>query len=396
MIAPVLEALRAAGHDVDRAAARRHAVQSGRLREADAVLAMYHDQGLPVLKHASFGSGVNVTLGLPIVRTSVDHGTALDLAGTGRAEVGKPRSRRSSSPPSSRASRDVARSRRDAHRAAQALQPELPRSTRRVIADIVAAVAPRAGDRVVEIGPGLGALTRPLARARAARCTSSRSTATSSRGCATNFRPERLVIHEGDALEFDFARSGTSLRVVGNLPYHISTPLLFHLARARDAIARHPRHAAERSGGAHGGGARRLRIRAALGHAAVPLRDGKNARRPAPTRSGRAPKVESAVVRMIPRAPDAPRARDERLFARTVAAGVFAAPQDTAQHARRRAHARGFRSARNRPAGARADAVGRRFRAHRRLPRGGFDAPDVVRIARLPTERAPSEPKEGR
>jgi 4-hydroxythreonine-4-phosphate dehydrogenase len=49
---------------------------------------MYHDQGLPVLKHASFGSGVNITLGLPIIRTSVDHGTALDLAGSGRADVG--------------------------------------------------------------------------------------------------------------------------------------------------------------------------------------------------------------------------------------------------------------------------------------------------------------------
>lgn len=49
---------------------------------------MYHDQGLPVLKYASFGHGVNLTLGLPILRTSVDHGTALDLAGTGRAQVG--------------------------------------------------------------------------------------------------------------------------------------------------------------------------------------------------------------------------------------------------------------------------------------------------------------------
>jgi 4-hydroxythreonine-4-phosphate dehydrogenase len=54
----------------------------------DAVLAMYHDQGLPVLKHAGFGHAVNVTLGLPIVRTSVDHGTALDLAGTGGADAG--------------------------------------------------------------------------------------------------------------------------------------------------------------------------------------------------------------------------------------------------------------------------------------------------------------------
>lgn len=58
------------------------------LAEADTVLAMYHDQGLPVIKYAAFGEVVNITLGLPIVRTSVDHGTALDLAGSGRAEVG--------------------------------------------------------------------------------------------------------------------------------------------------------------------------------------------------------------------------------------------------------------------------------------------------------------------
>jgi 4-hydroxythreonine-4-phosphate dehydrogenase len=59
-----------------------------RLKGADCALAMYHDQGLPVLKYASFGRGVNVTLGLPFVRTSVDHGTALDLAGKGRADPG--------------------------------------------------------------------------------------------------------------------------------------------------------------------------------------------------------------------------------------------------------------------------------------------------------------------
>ncbi len=58
------------------------------LDHADAVLAMYHDQGLPVLKYKGFGQAVNVTLGLPIVRTSVDHGTALELAGTGKAELG--------------------------------------------------------------------------------------------------------------------------------------------------------------------------------------------------------------------------------------------------------------------------------------------------------------------
>ena len=59
-----------------------------RLKNADCALAMYHDQGLPVLKYAAFGRGVNVTLGLPFVRTSVDHGTALDIAGTGKADPG--------------------------------------------------------------------------------------------------------------------------------------------------------------------------------------------------------------------------------------------------------------------------------------------------------------------
>ena len=58
------------------------------LSQADAVLAMYHDQGLPVLKYKGFGKSVNITLGLPFIRTSVDHGTALDLAGTGKADVG--------------------------------------------------------------------------------------------------------------------------------------------------------------------------------------------------------------------------------------------------------------------------------------------------------------------
>ena len=59
-----------------------------KLADLDVVLAMFHDQGLPVLKHAGFGNAVNVTLGLPLVRTSVDHGTALELAGTGAAEHG--------------------------------------------------------------------------------------------------------------------------------------------------------------------------------------------------------------------------------------------------------------------------------------------------------------------
>ena len=62
--------------------------QPRHLNDADCVLAMFHDQGLPVLKYATFGEGINVTLGLPIIRTSVDHGTALDLAGKGEADAG--------------------------------------------------------------------------------------------------------------------------------------------------------------------------------------------------------------------------------------------------------------------------------------------------------------------
>jgi len=85
---PVLDKLRAEGMNVSAPIPADTLFAAHRLRECDAVLTMYHDQGLPVLKHASFGEGVNITLGLPIIRTSVDHGTALDLAGTGRAEVG--------------------------------------------------------------------------------------------------------------------------------------------------------------------------------------------------------------------------------------------------------------------------------------------------------------------
>lgn len=85
---PVLDRLRTEGMNVSVPLPADTLFAAHRLRECDAVLAMYHDQGLPVLKHASFGEGVNVTLGLPIIRTSVDHGTALDLAGTGKAEVG--------------------------------------------------------------------------------------------------------------------------------------------------------------------------------------------------------------------------------------------------------------------------------------------------------------------
>ncbi|HCM1921610.1 TPA: 4-hydroxythreonine-4-phosphate dehydrogenase PdxA [Salmonella enterica subsp. salamae serovar 16:m,t:e,n,x] len=87
-IIPVLEELRAQGMRLTGPLPADTLFQPKYLDHADAVLAMYHDQGLPVLKYQGFGRGVNITLGLPFIRTSVDHGTALELAGQGKADVG--------------------------------------------------------------------------------------------------------------------------------------------------------------------------------------------------------------------------------------------------------------------------------------------------------------------
>jgi 4-hydroxythreonine-4-phosphate dehydrogenase len=88
VIEPALRALRAEGLDVRGPVPADTAFTPQFLSTADAIVAMYHDQGLPVIKHAGFGHAVNVTLGLPILRTSVDHGTALSLARTGKADAG--------------------------------------------------------------------------------------------------------------------------------------------------------------------------------------------------------------------------------------------------------------------------------------------------------------------
>ena len=88
IIVPVLEGLRLQGLNLLGPLPADTAFTAKYLASADAVLAMYHDQGLPVLKYQGFGQAVNITLGLPIIRTSVDHGTALDLAGTGNADLG--------------------------------------------------------------------------------------------------------------------------------------------------------------------------------------------------------------------------------------------------------------------------------------------------------------------
>ena len=88
VITPVIEACKSQGMQIEGPFPADTLFNPDMLSGFDAVLAMYHDQGLPVLKHASFGGGVNITLGLPMIRTSVDHGTALSLAGTGKIDRG--------------------------------------------------------------------------------------------------------------------------------------------------------------------------------------------------------------------------------------------------------------------------------------------------------------------
>ncbi|WP_286239845.1 4-hydroxythreonine-4-phosphate dehydrogenase PdxA [Neptuniibacter halophilus] len=88
VIEPALASLREEGIDLSAPLPADTLFTDKYLKQADAVLAMYHDQGLPVLKYKGFGNAANITLGMPIIRTSVDHGTALDLAGTGKADAG--------------------------------------------------------------------------------------------------------------------------------------------------------------------------------------------------------------------------------------------------------------------------------------------------------------------
>jgi 16S rRNA (adenine1518-N6/adenine1519-N6)-dimethyltransferase len=105
----------------------------------------------------------------------------------------------------------------------------------RVRARIVDAVAPQPGDRIVEIGPGEGALTAPLME-RAGKLEAIEVDRDLASALAARFPPHRLTVHCADALEFDFGRFPAGMRVVGNLPYNISTPLLFHLARYADRV----------------------------------------------------------------------------------------------------------------------------------------------------------------
>jgi 16S rRNA (adenine1518-N6/adenine1519-N6)-dimethyltransferase len=186
-----------------------------------------------------------------------------------------------------------------------------------IIRKIVLAIAPRTSEHVVEIGPGLGALTEPLLasldhlhvieidRDLIARL-------------SERFPPERLTIHAGDALAFDFATLGADLRVVGNLPYNISTPLLFHLADAaglvRDMHFMLQKEVVDRMVAAPGS--------SDYGRLSVMLQyrfDMERLFLVPPGAFNPAPQVDSAIVRLLPK----PRAdltvRDEEVFSKLVA-----------------------------------------------------------------------------
>ena len=186
------------------------------------------------------------------------------------------------------------------------------------LAKIVAAIDPRAGEAMVEIGPGTGILTAELAK-RIAPLHVVEIDRDLAAALRERFAPDRVVVHEADALEFDFASLPAPLRVVGNLPYNVSTPILFRVAeiaaRVRDCVFLLQKEVVERmvakpATPEYGRLSVMLQYRFAM---ARQLRVPPGAFTPPP-------KVDSAVVRLKPLADDRPRARDEALLARLVAA----------------------------------------------------------------------------
>jgi 16S rRNA (adenine1518-N6/adenine1519-N6)-dimethyltransferase len=183
---------------------------------------------------------------------------------------------------------------------------------------IVAAVDPQPDDNIVEIGPGLGALTRPLLE-RVRRLTVIEIDRDLAARIAAEFAPDRLALHTSDALSFDFATLGGDLRVIGNLPYNISTPLLFHLsdcaAGLRDVTVMLQREVVQRMAAGpatpeYGRLSVMLQARFRVERLfAVP----PGAFRPAP-------KVESAVARLTPLGAARPRIVDQALFTQLVGA----------------------------------------------------------------------------
>ena len=197
---------------------------------------------------------------------------------------------------------------------------------------IVEAIDPRPNDAMVEIGPGTGLLTERLAE-RLQRLHVVEIDRELAQALRERFPPERVTVHECDVLEFDLASLPAPLRVVGNLPYNVSTPILFRVAavaeRLRDAVFMLQREVVERMVAApdsedYGRLSVMLQYRFAMASVVdVP-----------PGAFTPPPKVESAVVRMTPLDERRPRARDEQRFAAVVAA-AFSQRRKTLRNATR-------------------------------------------------------------
>jgi len=183
---------------------------------------------------------------------------------------------------------------------------------------IVEAIDPQPGDNVVEIGPGLAALTGALIE-RAGRIAAVEIDRDLAARLRERFTSDRLALHEADALAFDFSSLGDNLRIVGNLPYNISSPLLFHLAafemHLRDVHVMLQREVVARMTATPGTPdyGRLTVMLQALFRVTRLFTVPAGAFRPAP-------KVESAVARLVPLREDRPRIVNEALFARIVAA----------------------------------------------------------------------------
>jgi len=189
---------------------------------------------------------------------------------------------------------------------------------RHYIDRIVAAIDPKLDDNLLEIGPGLGALTVPLLE-RVEHLTVIEIDRDLAARLAAQYPPARLMVHNSDALAFDFSSLGRNLRVLGNLPYNISSPLLFHVAEfdasLRDITVMLQKEVVERMVAAP--------ATPAYGRLSVMLQARFRLERLFVVPAGAfrpAPKVDSAVVRLAPLADARPRIADEPLFAGIVTA----------------------------------------------------------------------------
>ena len=314
-INPVLEEFRARGINLIGPLPADTLFTPKHLQGADAVLAMYHDQGLPVLKYQGFGRAANITLGLLIIRTSVDHGTALDLAATGGADNG---------------------SLQTAIEVAAKWQPEvgclidMQHQARKrfgqnflvdqqIISQIVSAIGASESDNLIEIGPGTAAITEHLVK----QCPSMKVVELDRD--LVSFLTEKFAaypdftIFSGDALRTDLPQfhQGRQMRLVGNLPYNILHAAAVSSARCSPADPRYALYVAAGGGRASRRCAWNQSLWPALGNGSVSLsRDATNT---GSTRGIRpAPKVQSAIVRLKPHSEKPFVAEDEGLLSQLV------------------------------------------------------------------------------